>query len=111
MTGSLHMRNICAYAILLVLTVAVSPCHSSAADAKPPERVVFIGNSITDGHTYPLLVEQSLHAAGQTQFVAINAGVASDTAADMRKRIERDVLVHHPTLATLSVGVNDSMRG
>jgi len=74
------------------------------------ERILFIGDSITDGHTCPLLVRQALADAGKPVPKCINAGVASDTAALVRKRLERDVLVHKPTLATLSIGVNDALR-
>lgn len=73
-----------------------------------PARIVFLGDSITDGHTLPLLVRQSLGARAP---VCINAGVAGDTAAGMRKRIERDVLPHRPSLVALSVGINDVLRG
>ncbi|MBI3856814.1 MAG: hypothetical protein HY293_14090 [Planctomycetes bacterium] len=68
------------------------------------QRIVFLGDSITDGHTLPLLVKQ---AAGA---VCINAGVAGDTAAGMRKRLERDVLPRRPGLVALSVGINDVFR-
>jgi acyl-CoA thioesterase-1 len=75
-----------------------------------PERIVFLGDSITDGHTYPLLIQQALREAGRTVPVAINAGVGGDTAKAMRVRLERDVLPHRPTLVTLSVGINDTLR-
>jgi lysophospholipase L1-like esterase len=80
------------------------------ARADAPQRIVFVGDSITDGHTYPLLIRQALAEASQPVPICINAGVASDTARDMRKRLQRNVLVHHPTLATLSAGVNDALR-
>jgi lysophospholipase L1-like esterase len=70
-----------------------------------PERIVFLGDSITDGHTLPLLVEQALKTPR-----CINAGVAGDTAAGMRKRLERDVLPLRPALVALSVGINDVLR-
>ena len=69
------------------------------------ERIVFLGDSITDGHTLPLLVRQATGA------VCINAGVAGDTAAGMRKRLERDVLPRRPGRVALSVGINDVLRG
>src|SRR5262245_867127 len=72
-----------------------------------PERLVFLGDSITDGHTLPLLVRQAL---GERAPVCINAGVAGDTAAGMRKRLERDVLPRRPTRVVLSVGINDVLR-
>jgi lysophospholipase L1-like esterase len=72
-----------------------------------PERIVFLGDSITDGHTAPLLVRQAL---GDRAPDCINAGVAGDTAAAMRGRLERDVLPRRPTLVALSVGINDVLR-
>jgi lysophospholipase L1-like esterase len=80
------------------------------ASAPAAERIVFIGDSITDGHTYPLLVRQALAEAGKPVPVCVNAGVASDTAALVRKRLERDVLAYKPTLVTLSIGVNDALH-
>jgi lysophospholipase L1-like esterase len=72
-----------------------------------PGRIVFLGDSITDGSTAPLLLRQAL---GEQAPVCINAGVAGDTAAGMRKRLERDVLPRRPALVTLSVGINDVLR-
>jgi lysophospholipase L1-like esterase len=75
------------------------------------QRLVFVGDSITDGHTLPLLVRQALAEAKKPVPVVINAGVAGDTAAGMRKRLERDVLSHKPTLVVFSAGINDVLRG
>src|SRR5262245_586087 len=85
--------------------------RAACADPEPTaQRIVFVGDSITDGHTYPQLVRQGLAEAGQSVPVCINAGVAGDTARGMRQRLERDVLIHRPTLVTLSAGVNDIFR-
>jgi lysophospholipase L1-like esterase len=78
-----------------------------AAAPGEPERIVFLGDSITDGHTAPLLVRQAL---GDRAPACINAGVAGDTAAGMRGRLERDVLPRRPTMVALSVGINDVLR-
>ena len=75
-----------------------------------PQRMVFLGDSITDGFTYPLLFRQSLTDAGRTAPTCINAGVASDTAADMLRRLDRDVLPHRPGLVAVSAGINDVLR-
>jgi lysophospholipase L1-like esterase len=74
----------------------------AALPQQQEQRIVFLGDSITDGHTLPLLVQQALKSPR-----CINAGVAGDTAAGMRKRLERDVLSRRPTLVVLSVGIND----
>ena len=84
---------------LIVAVLALAPGE--------PERLVFLGDSITDGHTLPLLVRQAL---GERSPVCINAGVAGDTAAGMRKRLERDVLPRRPARVVLSVGINDILR-
>src|SRR5947209_2823193 len=84
---------------------------SAPADDKPPERIVFVGDSITDGHTYPQLIRQALLDAKLSVPVSINAAVAGDTAKGMRKRLERDILVHRATLVTLSAGINDALHG
>jgi lysophospholipase L1-like esterase len=82
-----------------------------AAPACAAERIVFVGDSITDGHTYPLLIRQALAEAGKPESVCINAGVAGDTAKGVRSRLDRDVFAHRPTRVTLSIGVNDALRG
>ncbi len=56
-------------------------------------------------------MRQALADARKPVPVVINAGVAADTAAGMRKRLERDVLSHKPTLVLLSAGVNDVLHG
>lgn len=71
------------------------------------QRTVFLGDSITDGNTYPMLVPDALRQAGLRRMVAINAGIGGDTAAQMAARLERDVLAHQPTLITLHAGAND----
>jgi acyl-CoA thioesterase-1 len=76
-----------------------------------PRRIVFLGDSITDGHTYPALIEQGLKAASRRPPVCVNAGIGGDTAAGMLARLQRDVLVHEPDLCTLHVGANDVLRG
>jgi lysophospholipase L1-like esterase len=74
------------------------------------EKIVFLGDSITDGHTYPQLIAQALKEAKIEVPTIVNAGIGGDTAAGMLKRLDCDVFVHKPTLMTLSAGINDSGR-
>jgi lysophospholipase L1-like esterase len=101
--------QLCRMPLLLLAAVALTP-DSCATPQSPVERVVFVGDSITDGHTYPQLVRQALADAGRKVPVCINAAVAGDTAHGMRQRLERDVLPHRPTLVTFSAGINDVLR-
>ncbi|MBA3845615.1 MAG: hypothetical protein H0X45_03095 [Planctomycetes bacterium] len=95
---------------LIAATFLISIIAQEPSVAAVPRRVVFIGDSITDGNTYPHLVRQALNDAGRGAMLAINAGIGGDTAAGMAKRIARDVLPRRPDMATLSVGVNDTLR-
>ena len=96
--------------VLAAAACLLAGCSAQAADRGSAERIVFLGDSITDGFSYPLLVRQALAEAHKPLPVCVNAGIGGDTAAGMRKRLDRDVLVHRPTLMTISVGVNDVLR-
>jgi lysophospholipase L1-like esterase len=79
--------------------------------AEAPLRIAFLGDSITDGYTYPQLVRDSLAKSRKIDVLAINAGVGGDTMPGMEARLQRDVLDHHPDLVTISAGANDAARG
>jgi len=72
------------------------------------KRLAFLGDSITDGHTLPLLVEQSLQAAGLNPPRCTNVAVAGNKASDMLKRLDRDVIALRPDYLMLSAGINDA---
>ena len=76
---------------------------------KDGERVVFLGNSITDGghyHSYIWLYymtrfpNMNLHIE--------NAGIGGDRAIDMHKRLDSDVFSKNPTTLVVTFGMNDS---
>jgi acyl-CoA thioesterase-1 len=73
--------------------------------------IVCLGDSITDGETYALLLKQALHEAGLPVPVTVAAGIGGDTADGMLRRLEPDVLSYKPDLVIFNAGVNDAMRG
>src|SRR5437588_3238182 len=105
----------CAAVFALFVSVAAATGGPAHELGKIPPRVyrrtVFLGDSITDGNTYPALVRDALAGARLPEMVAINAGIGGDIASGMRSRLERDVLAFHPTLVTLSAGANDTLHG
>lgn len=74
-------------------------------------RIVFLGDSIIEGHTLPLLFQQALQEAGHPVPLCFNVGVGGDNAAGMRARLERDVLPFRPDLVVFSSGINDMRAG
>jgi lysophospholipase L1-like esterase len=94
---------------LLVALVLATGCATLAqAPAKPPQRIVALGDSITAGHTYPFLVIQALELAKLPVPIIFNAGIGGDRSAGMFARLDRDVFVHHPDTVILSNAVNDN---
>lgn len=115
-----NLNSLCVSAACCVLLVISVPTvfaggSSPAAPAPVPpavyQRTVFLGDSITDGYTYPQLVRDSLAAAKLPRMVAIDAGIGGDTMKGMRARVDRDVLAFHPTMVTISAGANDVGSG
>jgi len=82
------------------------------------ERLVFIGDSITDcdrrldgrglGFGYVDVVADELAARG-VDAVVLNRGIAGNRVADLRDRWQREVLDERPDVITVFVGVNDTL--
>src|SRR5947209_19031856 len=74
---------------------------------KPKDRVLFLGDSITEQYEYTNLIEYYL----TTRFPAWNltfhnAGIGGDTAGGGNNRAAGDVLSEHPTAVTINFGMN-----
>lgn len=83
-----------------------------------PETVVCLGDSVTGVyyHTggqraYPEMLELAIATAlPESKVKVINAGISGNTTADGLARLDKDVLQHHPTIVTISFGLNDMVR-
>lgn len=81
----------------------------SIAPFRKGDRVVFVGNSITDGghyHSYIWLYYMT-HFPRMRLWMA-NCGVGGDTAKDILARFDDDVLAKEPTVVTFTFGMNDT---
>jgi hypothetical protein len=81
---------------------SIAPFHTG-------DRVVFLGNSITDGghyHSYIWLYYMTHFP--NTRITCINAGIGGDNVKQMSDRFDTDVLPMKPTVLTLTWGMNDS---
>lgn len=103
----------------LLTTAAVMTILAASfagAQAAPPlakgERIVFLGDSITQGGVgpdgYVTLVKQALAKShGDLGIEVVGAGVSGNKVPDLEKRLERDVLSKKPTIVVVYIGIND----
>lgn len=104
---------------LLSLTAMLALATSSiAADPpadyffQPKDRIVFLGDSITEQYQYSNYVE--LYLTGRfpkADFFFLNAGIGGDTAQGGANRFKSQVLAEKPTKVTINFGMNDGGYG
>jgi len=79
---------------------------------KPNDRIVFLGDSITQAGVRPdgyvTLVSQAIDQAYPDQGIAvIGAGISGHRVPDCQQRLDRDVLQKNPTIVIIYIGIND----
>src|SRR5690606_26550239 len=95
-----------------ILVLALGANRLSAQQIAPfqdNDRVVFLGNSITDGghyHSYIWLYYMTRFPA--MNLTVLNAGIGGDRVWDMLKRLDGDVFSKQPTVLFTTFGMNDS---
>jgi lysophospholipase L1-like esterase len=116
--------------MLLLLTITVSPLitlHAAEPMAAftPGARILFQGDSITDGnrgrsadpnhilgHGYVFIIAAKYGAAfPDLKLDFLNRGVSGNTVLDLEKRWQKDTLDLKPDVLSILIGVNDSGRG
>jgi lysophospholipase L1-like esterase len=98
-------------ALLLVVLLFLSRFGSAqcVAPFHKGDRVVFVGNSITDGghyHSYIWLYYMTHFP--NSRIDVFNAGIGGDIAGQMLDRLNTDVFSRKPTVITLTFGMNDT---
>jgi lysophospholipase L1-like esterase len=100
----------------VVLFGGVMTADAQEADSIPPlrpgERIIFLGDSITQAGAgpggYVTLVKDALEARKKDlRIEVIGAGISGNRVPDLEKRLDRDVLSKKPTLVVIYIGIND----
>ena len=98
--------------LLSLLVLSAAATTSIAADDfffKPGDRVVFLGDSITEQYQYSTYMELYLTTRfPKANFVFLNAGIGGDTAHGGAARFQSHVLDDKPTAVTINFGMNDA---
>jgi len=96
-------------ALLCCLLLSNYLTAQSVKPFKSGDRVVFTGNSITDGGHYHSYIWLYYITHFPTRRIHIfNAGIGGDVAQQMYERLESDVFNRKPTVVALTFGMNDT---
>ncbi|TWR24809.1 SGNH/GDSL hydrolase family protein [Mucilaginibacter pallidiroseus] len=94
---------------LLLLARSVTTSAQQVKPFKAGDRVVFTGNSITDGGRYHSFIW--LYYMTRMPYMRLdffNAGIGGDVAGQISERLQEDVFDKRPTVITLTFGMNDT---
>jgi lysophospholipase L1-like esterase len=104
-----------------LLAFALLTGVSSADDAVAPplkkgEKIVFLGDSITQAGVGPkgyvtLIKNRFKEKHADLDITVIGAGISGNKVPDLQKRLERDVLSKKPTVVVIYIGINDVWHG
>src|SRR2546430_15486764 len=101
--------------VFIAVLVLLGCLNRSAGQVQPltpfqaGERVVFVGNSITEQGYYEsyIWLYYMLHFPGR-RITVYNAGIGGDRAKNILARFDDDVLAKKATTICLTFGMNDS---
>lgn len=102
------MRYLLSGLLMLGLTLSVR----AEFFFKKGDRVVFLGDSITEQYEYSSYIELYLTTRfPDAQMFFLNAGIGGDTAQGGANRFQSHVLDEKPTAITINFGMNDAGYG
>jgi lysophospholipase L1-like esterase len=97
-----------ALGVIAVLAVLAEQASSAEFFFKPKDRILFLGDSITEQYEYTNFIEYYLTTRFPSwDLTFFNAGIGGDTAGGGNGRATRDVLSERPTAVTINFGMND----
>jgi lysophospholipase L1-like esterase len=106
----------CLLAVVAVVTTASSPLRAEEPKLKKGERIVFLGDSITQGGVgpkgYVTVIKNSLVASNPDLGIEIiGAGISGNKVPNLQARVDKDVVAKNPTIVVIYIGINDVWHG
>jgi lysophospholipase L1-like esterase len=105
------------YAIAAALFLSATLAHAdSPITLKQGDRIVFLGDSITQGGGGPkgfvtLIKKELAEKKPDLGIEVFNAGISGNKVPDLQGRVERDVIARKPTIVFIYIGINDVWHG
>lgn len=105
------IHRLMAVTTVLALVTGIN-AMTNAQELKTGDRIVFLGDSITQAgagpHGYVTFFRQVLQKVRPDLDVeVIGAGISGNRVPDLQARLERDVLAKDPTVVVIYIGIND----
>jgi isoamyl acetate esterase len=112
----LRSGTVSAALIILMLSVLRVAAAETPVALKKGERIVFLGDSITQAGAgprgYVTLIREALAKKHPDLGIkVIGAGISGNKVPDLQRRLDRDVLSKDPTLVVIYIGINDVWHG
>ena len=106
------MKRLCISLAVLFSAVGLVPAQqSSDFFFKPGDRIVFLGDSITEQYQYSSTIELYLTTRfPKWDLTFLNAGIGGDSAGGGAGRFQNHVLAEKPTAVTINFGMNEIGR-
>jgi lysophospholipase L1-like esterase len=94
------------------LLLAATPAWADDPALKKGERIVFLGDSITQAGVgpkgYVTLIKNTLAERHKDLGIeVIGAGISGNKVPDLQRRLDKDVIAKKPTLVVIYIGIND----
>lgn len=105
-----------AFPVLACAAVAMSNLQSAEPALQKDEKIVFLGDSITQGGVgkkgYVTLIKNDLNEKHKDlDITVIGAGISGNKVPDLQRRLQKDVIAKKPTLVVIYIGINDVWHG
>ncbi len=97
---------------LAVVALVVNPVMSADRSLKKGDKIVFLGDSITQAGERPdgyiQIVREFLKVnQAELELEVIGAGISGNKVPDLERRLDKDVLSHKPDVVVVYIGIND----
>jgi lysophospholipase L1-like esterase len=109
----MKIRAIAIYALAAALFIPTALCAEEASQSlKKDDRIVFLGDSITQAGVQPqgyvTVLSEAIKAAHPDLGIeTFGAGIGGNKVPDLQARLEKDVIAKKPTLVFIYIGIND----
>ena len=101
---------------LIAIQVAVASADEPSVKLKAGDRIVFLGDSITEQgakpHGYVTMIRQTMEKKyPNLKIEVIGAGISGNKVRDLQGRVDKDVIAKKPTIVVIYIGINDVWHG